>query len=207
MDHILKLKSCIDPQTKQFQSSVQELQTKIQTLAEEYKVQIDKGDFQILAMDIYTKYLVAMCKNPFCKTTELKELENLRTVLKLQSLDIGEAHWNAATEFYRSTCLFTPEEELQDDGHPDRMSLDKLLWLSSRSIKSADSVSSSSEDNKNAVEEEEGAYVFEMSRIAKVMNVNFPDEVNERLQHIAELFYERALKSTRAKLEMGVVSA
>ena len=58
-----------------------------------------------------------------------------------------------------------------------------------------------------AVEEEEGAYVFEMSRIAKVMNVNFPDEVNERLQHIAELFYERALKSTRAKLEMGVVSA
>ena len=179
--------------------SVDTLADEIEQLAIDYKVDIESGDLSVILVDIYTKYLVAMCKNPFAKTTELKELSNLRTIFKLSNLDLGEAHANAAKEFYRTTCLFTPEEELQDEEHPDRMSLDKLLWLSARAISSADD----DDENKDS---DDRAYVFEMSRIAKSLKVSFPEEVQDRINNVAEPFYERALASTRAKLETGAVS-
>jgi len=176
------------------------LSEEIMTVAKNDKVDIENGDLTVILMDIYTQYLLAMCKNPYAKTVELKELSNLRSIFNLSSLDLGEAHSNAASEFYRTTCLFTPEEELQDEDHPDRMRLDKLLWLSSRSIQST------SDDDSVKDEGNDGAYVFEMSRISKALKVAFPEEARDRLQSVAEPFYERALTSTRVKLDTGAVS-
>lgn len=179
-------------------ANVESLREDVVKVAKQNKVDIESGDLNIIAMDIYARFLMAMCKNPYAKTTELKELSNLRSILNLSNLDLGEAHSIAASEFYRTTCLFTPEEELEDEEHPDRMSLDKLLWLSSRAISSA-----SDEEGEDG----DGAYIFEMSRISKALKVSFPEDVRERVQSVAEPFYERALKSTRTKLDSGQVSS
>eukprot|EP00978_Attheya_sp_CCMP212_P049156 scaffold624685_cov59-Attheya_sp.AAC.1 len=96
---------------------------------------MEDGDFEAACGDIYKSYLIGMVKNnPIAKTAELKELVRLKDVLGLGNLLVGEAHAAAAKDLYRQTCLFTPEEELADEDHPDRMALDKFLFLSERTF-------------------------------------------------------------------------
>lgn len=150
-------------------------------------------DFESLCAEIYTSYLVGMVKyNPNAKTAELKELENVRQALDLSNLMVGEAHANAAAEWYRNTCLFTPEEELDDPDHPDRQAMDKFLFLTERAFRAGG--------------ETEEAFKFEMTRVAKAMNLSYATAL-ERVADVAEPFYQRALKSTRSKLGTKQVSA
>jgi len=149
-------------------------------------------DFNAMCIDVYKKYLVGMVKNPIPKTSEIKELTNLREALRLNNLSVGEAHAAASAEFYRQTCLFTPVEDLADPDHPDRMSIDKFIFLSERAFKQG------GETNE--------AFIYEMSRVAKNFNVTFTTAV-ERVADVTEPFYKRALKSTRDKLSTDAVSS
>lgn len=154
--------------------------------------QIEDDDFASMCTEIYAKYLVGMIKYNFqTKTSEIKELDQLKDALMLSNMEIGEAHSMAAAEWYRQTCLFTPEEDMEDPEHPDRVAMDKLLFLTERALKQAG--------------ETEEAFLFEMTRTAKAVNLDF-SEALERVAEVAEPFYARALKSTRSKLGTNQVS-
>lgn len=163
----------------------------VQMVQEQYGL-IDE-DFEELCMQIYSTYLLGMVKfNPIAKTSELKELEGLKSALSLDNLLVGEAHGMAATEWYRTTCLFTPEEELDDVDHPDRQAMDKLLFLTERALRQG--------------EETDEAFTFEMTRVAKAMKLDLATAL-DRVAETAEPFYVRALKSTRSKLGTNQVSS
>lgn len=151
-------------------------------------------DFEAMCTEVYAQYLMGMVKfNPTAKTSELKELEQLKEALSLDNLQVGEAHAQAAAEWYRTTCLFTPEEELHGDPtHPDRQAMDKLLFLSERAFR------------QNGETKE--AFVFEMTRVARAVKLDYAVAL-DRVAATAEPFYARALKSTRSKLTSNQVSS
>jgi hypothetical protein len=167
-----------------------ELPSEVVKLQTEYGLADD--EFMEIATDIYKRYIMSMVKNPYTKTAEINELITLKNVLSLDNIAVGEAHAMAAEDTYRTTCTFTPEEDLEDPEHPDRMSLDKLLFLSERAFKQND--------------ETPEAFVFEFSRVAKAMKLS-PNSGLIRVNDVAKPFYERALSSTRFKLETGQVSS
>lgn len=153
---------------------------------------LDDEEFEAMCAEIYSKYLLGMVKfNPIAKTSEPKELENLKIALGLSNLMVGEAHAAAASEWYRTTCLFTPEEDLDDPDHPDRQAMDKFIFLTERALSRG--------------EETPEAFKFEMTRVAKAMNLSVM-EAMDRVTDVNEPFYQRALKSTRAKIGAGQVS-
>jgi hypothetical protein len=152
---------------------------------------MDDDDYMEAATEIYASYLVGMVKyNNVAKTSELQELQRLKQTLELDGIHVGEAHLQAAQTWYRETCLFTPEEELEDPDHPDRKALDKLLFLSERVFSN----------------ESPQAFKYEMTRLAKALLPGLPSSSSyevalERVAEVAKPFYVRALSSTRAKLE------
>lgn len=156
------------------------------------KFGVEEEDFTAMCCDVYKKYIIGMVKTPITKTSEMKELTNLRNALNLSNLSVGEAHAAAAKEFYRQTCLFTPVEELEDPDHPDRMSIDKFLFLSERAFRQG--------------EETSEAFKYEMSRVAKAFDIKL-DEALERVAEVAEPFYQKALETTRSKLDTDAVSS
>lgn len=163
----------------------------VQTVKEQYGL-LDE-DFAGLCTEIYATYLQGMLKyQPVPKTSEIKELETVKTALSMDNLQVGEAHAAAASEWYRTTCLFTPEEELEDPEHPDRQAMDKLLFLTERALMQGG--------------ETQEAFNFEMTRVAKALNLDLQEAV-ERVAETVEPFYVRALKSTRSKLGTDKVSS
>ena len=167
-----------------------EISSKIANIASTYKV--PEEDFAEMKQDVYMRYMIGMVKTPITQTKEMKELTNLRNALDMDNLAVGEAHAVAAKEFYRQTSLFTPLEDLEDPDHPDRMSIDKFLFLSERAFRQGG--------------ETEEAFKYEMSRVAKAFNISLT-EAMDRVAEVAEPFYQKALDSTRAKLESDAVSA
>ena len=149
-------------------------------------------DFAEMCTDIYKRYIIGMVKMPLTKTSEMKELTNLRNALELDNLSVGEAHAAAAKAFYHQTSLFTPLEDLDDPEHPDRMSIDKFLFLSERTFRQGDETAE--------------AFKFEMSRVAKAFSIDMADAM-ERVAEVANPFYEKALASTRAKLDSDAVTS
>jgi len=166
----------------------------VKQLQQDYHVEDD--EFMDICTDVYKAYLVAMVKQPYTKTADISDLAALKKVLGLDNIAVGEAHAQAAQQVYRETMTFTPEEELEDLEHPDRMSMDKLLFLSERAFRSS----------SDSVSLEDGAFVFEFSRVSKAFHL-LPHVAILRVQNVAQPFYERALTSTRAKLETGAVSS
>jgi hypothetical protein len=164
----------------------------ISSLQEEYGVDSDE-DFMDMCTKVYAVYLAGMAKNPMAKTAELKELASLKAALNLNNMQAGQAHADAAVTFYRDVTRFTSLEELEDEGHPDRISLDKLLFLTERALRQAG--------------ETEEAFTFEFSRVAKALGGLSIAEGLERAKNVAKPFYERALDSTRAKLSSGAVNS
>ena len=156
------------------------------------KFNVQEEDFDVMLGDIYKRYLIGMVKTPITMTSEMKELTNLRNALGMDNLGVGEAHAAAAKEFYRQTSIFTPLEDLEDPDHPDRMSINKFLFLSERTF-------------RNGGETEE-AFKYEMSRVAKAFDIKV-EEAMERVAEVAEPFYQKALDSTRSKLDSDAVSA
>ena len=162
----------------------------ISDLQESFGVQDE--DFAEMCMDVYKRYLTGMVKTPITKTSEIKEIAQLKKALKLTNLSVGEAHAVAAKDFYRQTCLFTPVEELDDPYHPDRMSIDKFLFLSERAFRQGG--------------ETDEAFKYEMSRVARAFDLKLHVAM-DRVAEVAEPFYKRALTSTREKLDSGAVSS
>lgn len=153
---------------------------------------VDDDEFEAMCANVYSKYLLGMIKfNPMPKSSEPKELGKLKTALGLSNLLVGEAHAAAAEEWYKMTCLFTPEEDLDDPDHPDRQAMDKFLFLTERALKQGD--------------ETKEAFQFEMARVAKAMKLSLLVAM-DRVAEVQEPFYARALVSTRAKLGSGKVS-
>ncbi len=163
----------------------------IERLKDDYGV--DDEDFTTMKTEVYSVYLVGMAKNPLAKTAELKELSNLREALSLDNMMVGQAHADAAVTFYRDVTRFTSVEELDDEDHPDRVSLDKLLFLSERAFRQG--------------KETDEAFTFEFSRVAKALGGLSANEALDRAKDVARPFYERALASTRSKLESGAVNS
>ena len=164
---------------------------KVQDLREQFSVHPD--DFRAQCAEVYRKYFLGMVKFD-CKpqSSELTELENLKQVLQLDNLAIGEAHMLAASEWFRSACLFKTEEDLEDEESIERQTMNKILYLTERALK------------QNG--ETEGAFLYEMTRSAKVFNLTYYEAL-ERVEEVVEPFYERALKSARNKLGTDQVSA
>ena len=167
-----------------------ELPDNIAQLQKLYGVQED--DFVAMCIDVYKRYLIGMVRTPITKTSEMKELAQLRKALNLNNLAVGEAHSAAAQEFYRQTCLVTPVEELDDPDHPDRKSIDKFLFLSERVFRQGG--------------ETEEAFTFEMSRVAKAFDLKLAVAL-DRVADIAEPFYRKALSNVRSKLDSNAISA
>lgn len=173
------LKNPVDTATK-----VKEVQTEYGILEE---------DFDILCTDMYASFLLGMVKYQFQpKTSELKELEAIKVALSLDNLQVGEAHAIAAAEMFGTITRATPEDELDDPENADRMALDKYLFLTERSLRQGGETAE--------------AFVFEMTRVAKAFNLDYQTAL-ERVADIVEPFYQRALKSTREKLETEEVSS
>lgn len=153
---------------------------------------VQEEDFADMCGDIYMRYLIGMVKTPITMTSEMKELTNLRNALSMNNLAVGEAHAAAAKEFYRQTSIFTPIEDLEDPDHPDRMSIDKFLFLSERAFRQGG--------------ETKEAFKYEMTRVSKAFGIKL-DEAMDRVAEVAEPFYQKALDSTRSKLESDAVSS
>ena len=160
-------------------------------------VQLEYGildeDFDILCTDIYAQFLLGMVKYRYqAKTSELKELESIKVALSLVNLQVGEAHAAVAAELYRTITLMASEEDLDDPENTNRMSIDKYLFLTERSLRQGG--------------ETQEAFVFEMTRVAKALKMDYQTAL-ERVADVAEPFYQRALASTREKLDTDQVSA
>ena len=162
----------------------------IDRLKEDYGVEDE--DFIAMKIEIYSQYLMGMAKNPLTKTAELKELTQLREALRLNNAQVGQAHADAAVYLDMEISRTTSRWELDDPDHPDRKSIDKLLFLSERAFVQGG--------------ETEEAKTFELSRVVNYIHVPM-DEVKGRIRSVSSPFYERALKSTREKLESGAVSS
>jgi len=154
---------------------------------------VDDEDFRELKIDIYRRYLVGMVKMPVTQTGEMKELKRLRDSLTLNNLAVAEAHASAANAFYRETSLYTPAEELEDPDHPDRISIDKFLFLSERVFRMGG--------------ETDEAFNYEMGRVSKAFALKNVAEARERVSSVALPFYKKALQSTVDKLAGGKVNA
>jgi len=142
---------------------------------------------------MYSQFLLGMVKYQFQpKTSELKELEAIKVALSLDNLQVGEAHAAAAKELYDTISRSTPQEELDDPENADRMAIDKYLFLTERSLRQGG--------------ETREAFVFEMTRVAKAFKLDY-QEALDRVADIVEPFYQRALKSTREKLDTEQVSS
>jgi len=153
---------------------------------------VGEEEFEVICADVYKQYLVCMCNDPNTKMSDISELAKLRSALGLGNLALGQAHAEGAMDIYRIKATWTPTEELADPEHPDRMSMDKFLFLTERSLR--------------AVGETDEALTFEMSRVSKSFGLSMK-VIEARIKAIAEPFYQRALTSTRTKLESGAVSA
>lgn len=164
---------------------------KIQEIRQQFSVHPD--DFRAQCQQVYRKYLLGMVKFD-CKpqSSELTELEQLKQVLQLDNLAIGEAHMQAASDWFRAACLFKTAEDLEDEESVERQTLNKILYLTERALK------------QNG--ETEGAFLYEMTRTAKVFNLTYYEAL-ERVEEVVEPFYERALQSARNKLGTDQVSA
>ena len=162
----------------------------IAVLQDDYGV--DEADFADMKTEVYSVYLQGMAKNPMTKTSELKELTNLRNALSLSNQQVGQAHAEGAIRLYRDLIRFTSKEELEDEGHPDRISLDKYLFLSERTFRQGG--------------ETEEAFTFELSRIGKAFGGLSQQQCMDRIEEVAKPFYERALNSARSKLDSGAVN-
>jgi hypothetical protein len=167
-----------------------DVKSQIDALQEKFGVEDE--DFAAMKCDVYKKYIIGMVKTPITQTSELKELTSLKEVLGLNNVSVGEAHGAAAKDFYSQTCRFTPVEELDDPGHPDRMSIDKFLFLSERAFRQG--------------EETSEAFKYEMSRVSKAFDIKL-DEALERVAEVAEPFYQTALDSARSKINSDAVSS
>jgi hypothetical protein len=83
--------------------------------------------------------------------------------------------------------------ELEDNDHPDIKAVDKFLFLADRLF-----------DMGNETEE---AKTFEFSRIVDYLDVYTDEGAKIKIRETANPFYERALRSTRDKLETGQVNS
>lgn len=163
----------------------QAAQTAIQATIAEHK--LNPEDATHVATTLYANYLVGMVRfDPNARTTELKELAQLRNILSLDdNIHVGQAHAMAAKEWYRLTTLQTSEEELEDLQHPDRLALHKLLFLTERALRQGN--------------ETKEAFKFEMARVASALHVSY-SEAMEGVAMTVEPFYQKALLTTRTKL-------
>eukprot|EP00752_Nemacystus_decipiens_P017831 g15987.t1 len=134
-------------------------------------------------IEIFSKYVVAMVQNSATKTSEIKELSELRETLGLDGLLMGEALYQAASPVYSQFVMRTPSTELADEWSPNRRALDKFIFLCDRMFEVCDT---------------EEAYSFEMSRVSKIFDLSL-GEVKERCAAIATPFYQKALGSAAAK--------
>ncbi|CAN0417584.1 unnamed protein product [Laminaria digitata] len=79
-----------------------------------------------------------MCQNSATKTSEIKELSELRETLGLDGLLMGEALYQAASPIYGQFVARTPTTELADEWSPNRRALDKFVFLCDRMFEVCD---------------------------------------------------------------------
>ena len=164
---------------------------KVQAVQEVFGV--DGEDFTAMTTKIYARYLMGMVKfSAEPNSKEIQELGKLKESLMLDNIAVGEAHFLAAQDWFRETCLFTPEEDLEDPDTDEYKTISKMLYLTDRAL-----------STNNETPE---AYKYELSRVARVFSMDM-EGAQDRIEEVVEPFYGKALKSARAKLGTGQVSA
>jgi len=172
-------------------SNAQATAGKILEIKDEFAVHPD--DFTWICLNIYRKYLVGMLKyDAKPQGTDLEELESLKGILALDNLDVGEAHVLAAQDWQRA-CKFVTQEALEDEDCKERMSINKLFYLTERSLR---------QNN-----EPREAFTYEMSRTCNIFNTTIEEALVRVEEEVVGPFYARALKSSRSKLGTNQVSS
>ena len=166
------------------------LQQGIAALRDTFSVPVD--DFAEACLNVYVIYLYGMTSMPIVKTGEIKELERLRRVLDLGAIDVGEAHYLTAATFERNVLRHAMTTDLLDQFHPDRMSMDKLLFLTERVLTS--------------MKENDRAFQYELNRVATQFRLN-KVRARDRIRDVATSFYDKALNSAVTKLDTGKVTS
>merc|ERR1712238_141215 len=166
------------------------LQQGIATLRDNFSVPVD--DFAEACLNVYVIYLYGMTSMPIVKTGEIKELERLRRVLDLGAIDVGEAHYLTAATFERNVLRHAMTTDLLDQFHPDRMSMDKLLFLTERVLTS--------------MKENDRAFQYELNRVATQFRLN-KVRARDRIRDVVTSFYDKALNSAVTKLDTGKVTS
>jgi len=166
------------------------LQQGIAALRDTFSVPAD--DFAEACLNVYVIYLYGMTSMPIVKTGEIKELERLRRVLDLGAIDVGEAHYLTAATFERNVLRHAMTTDLLDQFHPDRMSMDKLLFLTERVLTS--------------MKENDRAFQYELNRVATQFRLN-KVRARDRIRDVATSFYDKALNSAVTKLDTGKVTS
>lgn len=153
---------------------------------------VETSDFIEMKVQVYAQYFLGMAQSSSTKTSELKELKSLREALGLDNAQVGQAHSMAAAMLANEIDEQVDWQDLQYKDHPDNLSIDKFLWLTERAFVMGG--------------ESEEAKTFEFSRVVAYLDI-YPPEAMDRVREVANPFYERALKSTREKLQSGAVSS
>mmetsp|Transcript_18297 Transcript_18297/g.41814 ORF Transcript_18297/g.41814 Transcript_18297/m.41814 type:complete len:1128 (-) Transcript_18297:68-3451(-) len=145
----------------------------------------DGGDFDEYKCEIFRRFVANMMKTPATKTSDIAELTKLKVAIGLSNIQTGNAMQEAGKAVYNDCCLWTSTADLEDPENADRRKLDKMLFLADRLF---------------AKEETEEAYRYETARIARIFSMD-AQTMEERVKSIAVPFYQRALASTRTKLD------
>mmetsp|Transcript_29676 Transcript_29676/g.58792 ORF Transcript_29676/g.58792 Transcript_29676/m.58792 type:complete len:907 (+) Transcript_29676:483-3203(+) len=127
-----------------------------------------------------------MMKSAVARTGDIAELGKLKAALGMSNVQVGQSIYDAGKSVYNECCLWTSEKDLADPENSDRRKVDKMLFLSDRVF---------------AKEESEEAYRYETLRVGKLFGLYDKFAMDDRVAAIAVPFYQRALSSTRTKLD------
>ncbi len=144
------------------------------SLAESYDV--PRAQFQKQLAELYLVYLTACLESPTIETSELSELLQLKSLLRLTAAQIGTQVFAAARALYSRHRAYLEDDE---GGSESKAILTKFVFLAERLL---------SQD-----ESEEG-YRYEVTRTQRVFGL-MAAEWGARAEEAAVPFYEKTLAS------------
>eukprot|EP00613_Pedinella_sp_CCMP2098_P049359 CAMPEP_0171829852 /NCGR_PEP_ID=MMETSP0992-20121227/7920_1 /TAXON_ID=483369 /ORGANISM="non described non described, Strain CCMP2098" /LENGTH=1132 /DNA_ID=CAMNT_0012445135 /DNA_START=42 /DNA_END=3440 /DNA_ORIENTATION=- len=150
------------------------------------KFKLPDDVFADIRIDVFSQFVTAILASPEFKTSELRELSALYSTLNLDPEQLGDALFASFEACWAKNVQWTNTKILEDPESLERMTLDKCLFLLTRSL-------SDLGDSSEGV-----AYV--VARCAQVLHCE-TTEITERCLQIGLPLYEKAIKTAVTKLD------
>jgi hypothetical protein len=149
------------------------------------KFGVPDSEFSTIRVDLFSRFILAMLKNPEFKPAELRELSALHRTLGLTAEQLGDAFFAAVEETYRRNVMWTSTKDLEDEESLERMTVNKCIFLASRVIGEHDTA--------------EGLQ-YTLARCRQLLQMNKAD-FEARCLNTASPLYKRALEMVLSKLD------